>query len=239
MNRDEIWQKLKDETETIYGKKMLDIFLSVTEKLDINHLEEALNSGYDVSDSAIKYNLNDILDTRPELLDKIISNKKDMSSKLMLHILDLSFSYGRENAKEIAKKLNLNKMTIDDTYILAWISLRNPLKIENIEQIHEIFGDKLKQFDIKQIMNLVKEGARWKIEGILDKIVNSVGGWRRVAKEMREKMLDTPEHYYWKLKASLNDSGFSEYFAKKIIENDKNAIELAKYFYPEIGNTQK
>jgi hypothetical protein len=44
MNRDEIWKKLKDETETIYGKKMLDIFLSVTEKLDINHLEEALNS---------------------------------------------------------------------------------------------------------------------------------------------------------------------------------------------------
>jgi hypothetical protein len=35
MNRDEIWQQLKDEKETVYGEKMLGVFLTTYENRDL------------------------------------------------------------------------------------------------------------------------------------------------------------------------------------------------------------
>lgn len=227
MNRDQIWQQLKDEKETVYGKKMLEVFLSITEKLNIEHLEEALDSGYEVNDTAIRSNIVDILNSRREkiLLDKIIKNKKDMSSKLMYHILN---AMNNSEIKDIAPKMNLNKMNLDDVYNLVW------LKIENIELMRQLFEDKLKQFDVKQIINLIKEGSGWKIDGLLDQIVNALGGWKNIIEKMRERPVNIIPDYYQQLKINLNDSKLNKYFAKKIIENDKNAIGLAQFFDPEI-----
>jgi len=242
MNRDQIWQQLKDEKETIYGKKMINMFLSITEKLNINHLEEALDSGYEVGDTAIKSNIIDMLNSRRKkiLLDKIIANKKDMSSTLMYYILN---PMNDVEIKEMAPKMNLSKMAIVDIYNFTW------LKIDNIELMHELFGDKLKQFDIKQIINLIKNGAEWKIDGLLDKIINILGGWKSII----EKMLTDEQYlselgiglstkqsmpgYYAELRRVLDEAKLRRQFAEKIMEEKdkyKNAEALAQYFYPDI-----
>jgi len=40
MNKDEIWQELKNSESTIYGQPMLDVFLQTTEKLSSRHFLE-------------------------------------------------------------------------------------------------------------------------------------------------------------------------------------------------------
>lgn len=148
-----------------------------------------------------------------------------MSSKLMYYILN---AMNNSEMKDIAPKMNLNKMNLDDVYNLIW------LKIESIEMMRELFGDKLKQFDIKQVIMIIKEGVTWKIDGLLDQIVNALGGWKNIIEKMRERPVNIIPDYYQQLKINLNDSKLNKYFAKKIIENDKNAIGLAQFFDPEI-----
>ena len=229
MNRDQIWQQLKDEEQTVYGKKMLDVFLTISTELNNKHLEEALDSGYEVNEEAIikKISRNMI---SPELLEKIVN--KEISSNLMRKILENTES---RNMKEIAKKLqgnkNLNKMTIDDIYTLTWV------KINNIKEIQEIFGEKLKQFDGRRIVYLINESlySATSSTGIalLEKVVGILGGWKSIAEKMSEEDTQQIPDYYLQLKINLDRSGLDQHFAEKIIEHDKNAIALAQFFYPD------
>ena len=40
MNKDEVWDRLKKESETVYGQSMLDMFLKTTEDLERRHWDE-------------------------------------------------------------------------------------------------------------------------------------------------------------------------------------------------------
>lgn len=39
-HRDKIWEQIKKDKDTVYGKSMLEMFLSMTEKLELDHYEE-------------------------------------------------------------------------------------------------------------------------------------------------------------------------------------------------------
>jgi len=239
MNRDEIWQQLKDEKETVYGERMMDVFLSITSDLNIKHLEEALDSdlGHKINDdtiiSKIHRGLIGGIVNNSDLLDKIISKKKDMGGKLITTILNL---YDPEEMKKVSERININKMTIDDIHTLFWLKTATPQDIQenSIEILHEMFGEKLKQFNVKQIFSLIKQlitvRPQWRLSRIddTDKLIDILGGWKSLVEKMmleqdslaRNGQLNTYENR--DLQAHIKNTPLGKHFAEKIIEYGKD-----------------
>jgi hypothetical protein len=262
--KEEIWQSLKNEKETIYGKKMLEVFLSVTTELEFNHFEEAINAGYDLNEELIRKNISNfpskLFSTDPsiensyynkpsELLEKILK-KENISSKLMRNIFEATYSVlGIEGIKEISKKINKNKITTDDVYILAWEFTND------IEEIYKIFEEKFKEFNAGMIIEILTEASysdppRWhgtSRAAKIEKIVNIFDGWDNVIQKMlneiaisrigshRDRSLSFAIAQQWnnkliKFTEMLKKFGLDDQIAEKIMEHKdkyKNAEEIA------------
>jgi ankyrin repeat protein len=70
MNKDEIWQKIKEDKTIIYGQSMLDVFLQTTESLSLVHYLETTNKQQDFIKN--KQVLNSLF------IESAAANRKDL-----------------------------------------------------------------------------------------------------------------------------------------------------------------
>lgn len=130
MNRDQIWQKIKEDKTQIYGQSILDVFLQTTDHLNIKHYLELTNKQQDFIKSkqmlnnlfieSVKENMKDVM------LDFIKKGVSDMSWALRIaaekgHVeiakilLDLGTKDYHRSAVDAARnnRANIIKLFID------------------------------------------------------------------------------------------------------------------------------
>ena len=93
MNKNKIWQKIKEDKTQIYGQSMLDVFLQITEELELDHYLELNDKQKKLITNpkmvfSIASQLNDqSKETSPEL-EKIISKDAESSYLYAMFIVN-------------------------------------------------------------------------------------------------------------------------------------------------------
>jgi hypothetical protein len=211
MNRDEIWERIKGEKETVYGQSMLDAFLATAEDISSRHLAEALAGGYGkvINQKVIAKALRKANGTwaYENLRDRVIEGVKDMSGYLVYNILKNE----QEDMEKVALKMGRSVQKISDEDLLSLAYTQNG----GFEKLVNLFGERLKRFPPASMMTLLKQTHDLKS---LESTVKSMGGWDHVLKRILEGRSPECGMMQWgELSWVLHQYGTMDRFVDKLL----------------------
>jgi hypothetical protein len=184
MNRDEIWQQIKNDKSTIYGDSVLDSFLKITEKLDPNHYKELTKEQQKkISPQAALYILGKFenLSLGAELIG--IENFNKIEDPL--HLVNHGTDRRADQLIDLIKKYHKNSEKL--AYRMALVS-KNP------EEIIKYFGDKIYKIHTNQEL---KQNQIVSINSDLTKRMlthsSNVGKLEQVAELVKDKIASMQE----------------------------------------------
>jgi hypothetical protein len=232
MNRDEIWDGIKREKETVYGQSMLEAFLATAEDISSRHLAEALAGGHGkvINQKVIVKALRKANGTwaYENLRDRVIDGVKDMSGYLVYNILK-----NEEDMQKVAPRLgrSIQKISDEDLLSLAYTH------VGGVEKLVNLFGERLKRLPPASMMTLLKQTHDLKS---LESTVKSMGGWDHVLRRILEGRSPECGMIQWgELAWVLEQYGTMDRFVEKlsgIKEEHPQAEILARFLRASAKN---
>jgi len=233
MNRDEIWDMIKGEKETVYGQSMLDAFLATAEDISSRHLAEALAGGYGkvINQKVIAKALRKANGTwaYENLRDRVIEGVKDMGGYLVYNILKNE----EEDMEKVALKMGRSVQKISDEDLLSLAYTQNG----GVEKLVNLFGERFKRFPPASMMTLLKQTHDLKS---LESTVKSMGGWDHVLKRIMEGRSPECGMMQWgELSWVLEQYGTMDRFVDKLLgikDEHPQAETLARFLQSSGGD---
>jgi hypothetical protein len=176
MSRDDIWKKLKEEKQTVYGEPMLDVFLKTTDFIENKHLRELPPSKRQLVAPNVRlmqaYNAEEAEEAVKDGADNIIN----------------SFAYAARTGKNEIVRWAISRKN----HSRYWLDLILKTAIRNgHEDAARIIVDAGAEYEFDEehgssLAAAVREGHWGVVEYIIDTF--KVGREKRMREEMREIM---------------------------------------------------